>query len=857
MTPPSINAAEIQRVLVVGAGESGVQIAIQFARFGFEPTILDVTQDRVQFGQRRQQELLESLVESALVASDQVSAIHERIRYSSELSTACRGTQLVCECVNEDIAVKRKLFAELNAACGADAIFTTNTSYLLPSSLAHASGRSDRLASLHFHVPVWFANAVDIMPHPRTSPAVVDVLVTIAERIGQVPIVLRRENPGYVFNAILHPLLMSGLDLAARDVTDFQTVDRSWMAITKMPIGPFGIVDKIGLDTVFKIVEQWAAIAGNKQATRVMRLLETYTADDRLGEKKQAGFYDYPNPAYRSEQFLKTSNPDAVNQSTSTQIDASHSASDEGTRAGQTEAWVPGEAAAPVSAKLKFELQHAGRAIVVGKNADVEVFQAAWCGVGGTLVSPPAAMLIGDTPFDEIDSWIESQFAVEPCTTFVVLQGLVDNLGSETNLSAGESPVANSILGLLQAWYRRLTQLDRLNDADLLTVSRDHPSSQVSYDGIVKGLLMESMAVDGIGLTARAIHLSADLPAQESTARVLTELAIARRERITGRIDECRRRQADAIVTLGAQQRTLRRYRRAEMSTTSSPAPSGTWLVTGGAKGIGLQVALRLAKRYSLRLCILGRTQLPKEDYLNWSQERLGEFKAQVMRDAYHRGQKPNQAWATHERGIELLKGLAEYRDAGIEVEYCGCDVGDAVQVRHLIEQQVANHGPIDGALHAAGVEQTAKFETKSESIMRATIEPKVRGTLALQEALASALPNWFIAFGSLAGQLGGVGQVDYVLANDQMAKLMRQWNHFHPSVRCVTMHWPGWDEVGMAARPSSKFMLERLNHQLMPVEEGMDHFFNVFENGPQDVDLIICRESELGTEFLLDESKH
>lgn len=833
-----MNAADIKRVLVVGAGESGVQIALQFARFEYSVQVLDISQDRLKVGRSRQCELLRTLVETSVVHVDQLPEIESRITYWDRKEDATRDVQLVCESVNEDLNVKRSLFRELDAICPRDTIFTTNTSYLLPSSMAHASGRPERLAAFHFHVPVWIANAVDIMPHPRTSSEVVDTLEETARRIGQVPIVLRRENPGYVFNAILHPLVMSGLDLAAREVADLQTVDRAWMAVTKMPIGPFGITDKIGLDTVYKIVEQWAVLAGNKQAKRVMGLLATYLEQQRLGEKNQAGFYDYPSPEYGETTFLEAGLHSNIS---TTQPDGALNSE-------ATRAWTPVSQTAPISARIKNKLEKAGHAIVLGTGPDADIFCKSWSLAGGET-----SVVRLDSSIEEILAWFSELHSKNPITTFVIFDSTDEPPNSDQHaIDRWFESTTLLPYRLVQCWFRFVLESDSLNDVDFLTISRgDLNSGAPSTAALAKAVLMESMSYDGVGLTARAICLEPELTPEVAVQKAISELAVARRERITGQIEECRRRQANVEVALCETNRMHRRFAPAPNNPgTLSPKPTGTWIVSGGAKGIGRRAALSLAKRYQLDLCLLGRTEEPESSFLEWSPEKLAEFKAQVMRNAYHDGQKPNKAWTKYSNQIELEKGLQSYRREGIDVTYFACDVSNQAHVQAIVSELQSSGRTINGVLHAAGVEQTARFEAKSTSSSLATLGPKILGTLALQNALADRPPAWFVSFGSLAGQLGGVGQVDYVLANDQMARLMRRWQGLHPNVRCVTFHWPGWDEIGMAARPSSRFMLEKMNQHLMPVSEGVEHFLNEFEAGQSATDVVICRDAVLGSEF-------
>ena len=176
---------------------------------------------------------------------------------------------------------------------------TTNSSTLVPSQYAEATGRPARFCALHFHQPIWSSNVVDIMPHPGTDPAVVVLVRDFARTIDQIPILLQKESPGYVFNAMLDAVLSAASDLVARNVATFEDVDRSWMGITGMPVGPFGIMDLVGLDLIYSIVLRKAGIFRFLPAARrPLSVLESYVERGKLGLKTGEGFYTYPDPAF-------------------------------------------------------------------------------------------------------------------------------------------------------------------------------------------------------------------------------------------------------------------------------------------------------------------------------------------------------------------------------------------------------------------------------------------------------------------------------------------------------------------------------------------------------------------------------
>ena len=125
-----------------------------------------------------------------------------------------------------------------------------------------------------------------------------------AERIGQIVIFVHREHSGYVFNTMLSSLFSSALMLASSHVAAVEDIDRSWMGVMHTPMGPFGIMDQIGLSTVWTITDYWAKKTGDAQAQANADFLKQYLDRGHLGFKTNQGFYSYPNPAYTDPEFL-------------------------------------------------------------------------------------------------------------------------------------------------------------------------------------------------------------------------------------------------------------------------------------------------------------------------------------------------------------------------------------------------------------------------------------------------------------------------------------------------------------------------------------------------------------------------
>lgn len=296
---------DIRRVLIVGAGTMGRQIGLQCAIHGYDVMLYDIAPDKLEAAKTQIKSYADRFISFGLLTQEQVDATLNRITMTKDPKEAATEADLLSESVPENPRLKGKVFAQFNELCPPHTIFTTNTSDLIPSMFAQNTGRPAQFAALHFHMYVWDTKLVDIMPHPGTSKETVELLKAFAKRIGQIAIVLKKENYGYVFNAMLTSLNRAALTLVVNGVASFEDVDRAWMLATKMTIGPFGSADLVGLDLCWHIADYWGKRLGDRQLGSIADFLKKeYIDNGWLGMKSGQGFYTYPNPAYQQPAFL-------------------------------------------------------------------------------------------------------------------------------------------------------------------------------------------------------------------------------------------------------------------------------------------------------------------------------------------------------------------------------------------------------------------------------------------------------------------------------------------------------------------------------------------------------------------------
>ena len=295
---------EVKRILTIGAGTMGHQIGFLCAVHGYDVVVYDVEKESLAVARDRVARLADRFVKKGRLAAETKAAVLDRITYTDDAPSAAIDIDIVSESVPEDPALKGSIFSTFNRLCPERTVFTTNTSSLVPSMFAEATGRPDRFLAFHFH-DILITDVVDVMPHPGTSAESVGLVRAFAERLHQNVIMLERENFGYVFNAMLSDLFKSALGLASNGVAAVEDIDRAWMGVLQVPMGPFGMMDSVGLDTVWKVTDYWAKVTKEPQNEANAAFLKRQVDEGRLGIKCGAGFYDYPSPAFKQPSFLK------------------------------------------------------------------------------------------------------------------------------------------------------------------------------------------------------------------------------------------------------------------------------------------------------------------------------------------------------------------------------------------------------------------------------------------------------------------------------------------------------------------------------------------------------------------------
>lgn len=295
-----------KHITVAGSGVLGSQIAFQIAFAGFNVSVYDINEEAIEKAKERIMKLMPRYQEDLGVEQLEVNTAYNRIAFFSNLSDAVHEADLVIEAIPEVVSIKTAFYKELGKLAPEKTIFATNSSTLLPSQFAEATGRPEKFLALHFANEIWKNNTAEVMMHPGTDKKVFDEVVEFAKAIGMVALPLYKEQPGYILNSLLVPLLDAAQMLLLNKVADVETIDKTWMIATGAPQGPFAILDVVGITTAYNITLKKAKETGNETYEQLAHLLKAeYIDKGKLGTATGEGFYTYPNPAFLQPGFLE------------------------------------------------------------------------------------------------------------------------------------------------------------------------------------------------------------------------------------------------------------------------------------------------------------------------------------------------------------------------------------------------------------------------------------------------------------------------------------------------------------------------------------------------------------------------
>jgi 3-hydroxyacyl-CoA dehydrogenase/enoyl-CoA hydratase/3-hydroxybutyryl-CoA epimerase len=277
----------VERVAVIGAGVMGAGIAQWLASRGLAVTLCDIAPERVAAGMKTAGDLFDAAMKRGLMSKTEARRAMDRISPVARRVPLIRQ-DLVIEAAVEEMGLKKKIFADLDARAGEATILATNTSALSVSEIGAATSRPDKVVGLHFFNPVHRMQLVEIVVGRESSETAVRRALAFVKAIGKLPVIVR-DHPGFVVNRILMPYLIEAGKLADGG-TDPKLIDHAMLDFG-MPMGPLRLLDEIGIDVAQHVAGTLHAAFGDR--LKPPPLLQRMADDGLLGRKSGKGFYLY------------------------------------------------------------------------------------------------------------------------------------------------------------------------------------------------------------------------------------------------------------------------------------------------------------------------------------------------------------------------------------------------------------------------------------------------------------------------------------------------------------------------------------------------------------------------------------
>jgi 3-hydroxybutyryl-CoA dehydrogenase len=280
----------IEKITVLGAGTMGHGIAHAAIAAGYETRLYDVAPPALEKGRSAIDAIVKKGVELGKVTAGDADAMLRRLSLTSELAEALAGSDFIIEAAPERIDLKLQLFADIERFAPQPAVVASNTSALSITEMAATLSKPSRVGGMHFFNPVHKMKLIEIVQALETSPATLDAIQAVAVRMGK-ETVLVKESPGFITTRVNASLGNEAFYMLMEGVASPRDIDKALKLGLNHPMGPFELVDLVGLDTRLSILEYLHRTMGEKY--RPCPLLAQYVKAGRLGRKVGRGVYEY------------------------------------------------------------------------------------------------------------------------------------------------------------------------------------------------------------------------------------------------------------------------------------------------------------------------------------------------------------------------------------------------------------------------------------------------------------------------------------------------------------------------------------------------------------------------------------
>jgi len=287
-----MNVEDVKNICVVGAGNMGHQISLLCALAGYRTICTDIDKATLAKAEKFAENYLERSRQKGKMTENDAEKIRASISFTDDLASAAKDADYVIEAVLENLDLKRKIFAELDQLTPAHAILATNSSMIVSSEIAVAVKKPSKVVNMHFFNPALIMKLVEVVKGPHVSDETARISLDLCERLGKVPILIRKEINGFVLNSLLVNTSKKALWLLDMGVASIEDIDKACIYGAGYPMGPFQLLDLTGNDVNYDILMAEFNRSGNPEDYPSPSLVEK-VAKGHLGKKTGEGFYKY------------------------------------------------------------------------------------------------------------------------------------------------------------------------------------------------------------------------------------------------------------------------------------------------------------------------------------------------------------------------------------------------------------------------------------------------------------------------------------------------------------------------------------------------------------------------------------
>lgn len=280
----------MKKIVVIGGGTMGLDIAQTFARSGYEVVVRDIKEEIIKASEARLNKGLDKLVAKGKLDEAGKKAITDKMTFTVDLAAAA-DADLVVEAAIENLEIKKSIFAELDALCKPETILASNTSSISITAIAAATKRPEKVLGMHFFNPAPAMKLVEVIRGARTNDETFKAVYDCAAEIGKSPVEVG-EAPGFVVNRILFPMINEAIIVLENGIASKEDIDTAMMYGANHKMGPLALADLVGLDICLAIMETIFTETGDSKYRPALTMKKMVRAG-LLGQKTGEGFYKY------------------------------------------------------------------------------------------------------------------------------------------------------------------------------------------------------------------------------------------------------------------------------------------------------------------------------------------------------------------------------------------------------------------------------------------------------------------------------------------------------------------------------------------------------------------------------------